>query len=133
MQFEGRRRTSNVPNLTPLIDIVFLLLVFFMLTSHFVREESINLDLPEADSGAALEKNKLVEVVMDAEGNILLDKQRIEASALQAALTEALERSSEKVVRIRGDRSVVLGRAVTVMDAARKAGAEAVDIVTERK
>jgi len=133
MQFEGRRRSSHVPNLTPLIDIVFLLLIFFMLTSHFVKEDTIVLDLPDADSGSTLEEKKQLEVVIDSEGKILIDNHVIEPSDLDARLVEALEKREDKIVRIRGDRAAALGRAVTVMDAARKANAQAVDIVTENR
>jgi biopolymer transport protein ExbD len=133
MQFEGRRRISHVPNLTPLIDIVFLLLVFFMLTSHFVREESIDIDLPIADSGEAIEENKQLEVVIDPQGRILIDGHFVEPESLVATLRKALSKKLEKVVRVRGDRSAALGQAVLVLDASRKAGAQSVDIVTERK
>jgi len=133
MQFEGRRRSSNIPNLTPLIDIVFLLLVFFMLTSHFVRENAIDIDLPVADSGKALEDDKQIEVVIDAQGSIRIHNQLIEPEALETTLRQALDGQSEKVVRVRGDRSAALGRAVTILDASRKAGAQAVDIVAEHK
>ena len=74
MQFEGRRRISHVPNLTPLIDIVFLLLVFFMLTSHFVREDTIVVDLPVADSGESIEDDEQLEVVIDAQGRIIVNE-----------------------------------------------------------
>jgi biopolymer transport protein ExbD len=133
MQFEGRRRSSLVPNMTPLIDIVFLLLVFFMLTSHFVKEERIALELPNAESGSALEEKKHLEVVIDAEGKIMIDNRIVEITDLDAVLGDALEKRDEKIVRIRGDHAATLGRAVTIMDAARKANAQAVDIVTENK
>lgn len=133
MQFEGRRRTSQSPNLTPLIDVVFLLLVFFMLTSHFVREETIAIELPQADSGAPLDNQELVEVVLDAEGRILMHDHFIERDALELTLRQQLRVRKEPVVRIRGDQKAQLGLAVGVLDAARKAGAEAVDIVTEEK
>lgn len=133
MQFEGRRRTSAVPNLTPLIDIVFLLLVFFMLTSHFVREQALNIELPVADSGAAAREDDRLEVVIDAQGRFLMNGHFVEAAALEATLRTALEGRSDPVLRVRGDRSAALGRAVTVLDAARKAGADAIDIVTEEK
>jgi biopolymer transport protein ExbD len=129
MQFEGRRRLSHVPNLTPLIDIVFLLLVFFMLTSHFVREENIKVDLPVAQSGAP-DDSEYVQVVLDAQGRILLRDHFIDMSELTARLRDELARQPEKVVRIRGDRAVTLGLAVGVLDAARSAGADGVDIVT---
>ncbi len=130
MQFEGRRRTSNVPNLTPLIDIVFLLLVFFMLTSHFVRDEVLNIDLPEADSGAALDEPQQVEVIINAAGEYSLNQQIVSLEALQELLIVELKNQKEKVVRIRGDENVDLGAAIEVFDAARKAGASGIDIVT---
>ncbi len=130
MQFEGRRRTSHIPNLTPLIDIVFLLLIFFMLTSHFVRDEVINIDLPEADSGEALDEPQQVEVVINEAGEFSIDKQIISQDKLQDVLEDKLKNQEEKIVRIRGDENVDLGIAIEAFDAARKAGADGVDIVT---
>lgn len=133
MQFEGRRRSSQVPNLTPLIDVVFLLLVFFMLTSHFVTEEALNIDLPVAESGQASREDTRLEVVLDAEGRYLINDHIVEPEALEGTLREALATREDKIVRIRGDRAANLGNAVGLLDTARKAGAEAVDIVTEEK
>lgn len=130
MQFEGRRRTSHIPNLTPLIDIVFLLLIFFMLTSHFVRDEVINIDLPEADSGEALDEPQQVEVVITEAGEFSIDSQIVLLDSLQRVLQEKLNGQEEKIVRIRGDEHVDLGIAIEAFDAARKAGADGVDIVT---
>lgn len=130
MQFEGRRRTSNVPNLTPLIDIVFLLLIFFMLTSHFVRDEIIDIDLPEADSGEPLDEFKQIEVVINENGNYSINEQLLTLEELETRLIDELQNQKEKVVRIRGDENVDLGIAIGAFDAARKAGATGVDIVT---
>lgn len=132
MQFEGRRRLSHVPNLTPLIDVVFLLLVFFMLTSHFVREEAIKVDLPEAESGV-YDDTEHLQVVLDAQGRILMHDHFVDTADLDARLQQELQQRPDKVVRIRGDRAATLGIAVHVLDAARKAGAEGVDIVTEER
>ncbi|MEW6427939.1 MAG: biopolymer transporter ExbD [Thermodesulfobacteriota bacterium] len=129
MQFEGRRRVSRVPNLTPLIDVVFLLLIFFMLTSHFVRDESIPLNLPTADSAGPLEEQTL-QVVLDGQGHILLDGAQIDPQALEERLRLALGNRGDRRLQIRGDRVASLGLTVNVLDAARKAGAEGVDIVT---
>lgn len=130
MQFEGRRRTSHVPNLTPLIDIVFLLLVFFMLTSHFVRDEVLNIDLPEADSGEALDEPQQIEIIINEAGEYLIHSEIVTLEALEILLIEELKEQKEKVVRIRGDENVDLGIAIGAFDAARKAGASGVDIVT---
>ncbi len=134
MQFEGRRRSSQVPNLTPLIDIVFLLLVFFMLTSHFVQEQALNIDLPVADSGEVVTEDNQLEVVLDAEGRFLISDHFVEPDNLESVLAQQLgEREEDHLVRIRGDRDAPLGLAVTVLDAASKAGASGVDIVTEQR
>lgn len=133
MQFEGRRRSSQMPNLTPLIDIVFLLLVFFMLTSHFVQEQTLNIDLPVADSGEVVTEDNQLEVLLDAEGHFLIDDHFVEADDLEAVLAQHLSEREDRVVRVRGDRDAQLGKAVTALDAARKAGASAVDIVTEQR
>lgn len=130
MQFEGRRRTSFIPNLTPLIDIVFLLLVFFMLTSHFVRDEVINIDLPEADSGDALDEPEQIEVIITKAGEYSINDQQYSLDELEVRLVDELQGQEEKVVRIRGDEQVDLGIAIGAFDAARKAGATGVDIVT---
>lgn len=133
MQFEGYRRSSNVPNLTPLIDVVFLLLIFFMLTSHFVRNESLDIDLPEAETGEQLQEGEILEVVIDAEGNLIYQKQKVDAALLEEKLRRDLLIAQDKNVRIMGDEHADLGNAVQVLDIARKAGASGVDIVTEKK
>lgn len=133
MQFEGGRRSSHVPNLTPLIDIVFLLLIFFMLTSHFVREDTLNIQLPEAESGQQLDEKKSVEIVINAQDQWLYQGQILDAGKLKQVLREDLLNRVDKRVRIRGDKVSDLGSAVSLLDLAREAGATGVDIVTEKK
>ena len=133
MQFEGSRRSSHVPNLTPLIDIVFLLLIFFMLTSHFVREDALNIQLPEAESGHQLDEKKSIEIVIDAQEQWLYQGQLVDAKSLKAVLREDLSKLESKRVRIRGDKVSDLGSAVSLLDLVREAGATGVDIVTEKK
>ncbi len=133
MQFEGSRRSSHVPNLTPLIDIVFLLLIFFMLTSHFVRDDVLNIELPETISGERLDEEQSIEIVINAEGQWLYQGEPIENATLLLTLQQDLSAREDKRVRIRGDKAADLGSAVNVLDVARQAGATGVDIVTEQK
>jgi biopolymer transport protein ExbD len=133
MQFEGNRRSSHVPNITPLIDIVFLLLVFFMLTSHFVQDDVLNIQLPETESGQRLDEKKSIEIVINAEGQWLYLERVVSADELYLVLQQDLSEREHKRVRIRGDKSSDLDSAVTLLDVARRAGATSVDIVTERK
>ncbi|MES9935415.1 MAG: biopolymer transporter ExbD [Sedimenticola sp.] len=127
-----RRRSSTVLNLTPLIDIVFLLLVFFMLTAHFIQEERIDIDLPTATSAAADEDDHYVNVTLLPDGTLLVDGITTTEEQLTDTLRGALHAPGKRYVRLRGDRAAQFGNAVTIIDAARSAGAESLDIQTER-
>lgn len=133
MQFEGYRRSSHIPNLTPLIDIVFLLLIFFMLTSHFVEDESLSIDLPEAESATTVADDKTLEVMIDENGQLNYKDNIIALEDLEQKLTVDLKSADNKNVRIKGDKSVGFGQAVEVMDIVRQAGASGVEIITEQK
>jgi len=132
MQFEGYRRTSHIPNLTPLIDIVFLLLIFFMLTSHFVREDTIKIELPESNTGVQLKDDQQIEVLLDNSGLYFFENNPLSADQLEVVLRERLLLQDNKVVRIKGDRASNLGSTVELIDLSRKAGARGIDIVTEK-
>ena len=133
MQFEGLRRSSHVPNITPLIDIVFLLLVFFMLTSHFVQDNTLNIQLPETESGQRLDEKKSIEIIINSEGQWLYEELLLNEDDLFTVLQKDLAEREDKRVRIRGDKSSDLDSAIKLLDVARRAGATGVDIVTERK
>lgn len=132
MPFEVTRRSGQVPNLTPLIDIVFLLLIFFMLIAHFVRDEGIAIQLPQAETAVSRDDDAAVVVVLGNDGKIRMAGKIIEVNALEGALRRALQKRSKKWVTLRGDRAADLGHAVTILDAARKAGAETVDVITKK-
>lgn len=133
MRFKGRQRSNYVPNLTPLIDIVFLLLIFFMLTSHFVREDTLNIQLPEANSGRKMEQKKSIEIFITAQNQLLYDGKILDTEKLKQVLLNDLSKSKDKRVRIRGDKVSDLSTTVTVLDLAHEAGATSVDIITENK
>ena len=132
MEFEGLRRSSHSPSLTPLIDIVFLLLVFFMLTAHFVEDEAITIALPEAQSSTELKQDEVVQVLVDAQGRAYINGEEIAITELEMRLRIELQDRDNKWVTLRGDQGADLAKAVAVLDAARRAGADAVDIVTNR-
>jgi len=132
MQFEGTRRSGQAPNLTPLIDIVFLLLVFFMLTAHFVQNEGLPIELPEASSAVSLEDQQLLEITVDASGKVYVSGESVQIHQLSDYLRPFLAGQSEKRVLIRGDKDAKLGDSVKIIDAARQAGAAGVDIITEQ-
>ncbi|OQX30723.1 MAG: hypothetical protein B0D96_03080 [Candidatus Sedimenticola endophacoides] len=132
MGYERRHGSGTVLNLTPLIDIVFLLLVFFMLTAHFVEEERIDIDLPSASSGSDARDARFIDVVLLPDGTLRVDGTPTRRDDLLQVLRGALHAPDRRFVRLRGDRAADFGNAVSIIDAARKAGAESIDIVTVR-
>ena len=132
MEFEGLQRNRKIPSLTPLIDIVFLLLVFFMLTAHFVKDQVLDITLPEADSATTPDNEDALEIVLDKKGHILIKQKYIAVGDLDMVLQQMLSGRKNKQVILRGDEIAQLGLTVKVMDAARKAGARSLDIITQK-
>ena len=126
MEFPRRpRRRSNI-ELTPLIDVVFQLLVFFLLTSSFVQP-SLRLDLP---SGGVQDEADPTPILLDidGDGNLALDGRPIVRAKLREELETALS-DGRAAVRLSGDAEMSCGIFVEALDAARAAGAAHFDLV----
>ncbi len=118
-------------NVTPLTDIFLVLLIIFMVTSSVIVEEGKNIDLPDASMSEPTEP-KGVTVSMNSEGQITVnDVIAVEGTVLRL-LEVAIENAEDKIVILRGDTSVALGRAVNVLDLAQQAGAKGIAISTEQ-
>ena len=126
MLFSADRRKRRGPGLTPLIDVVFLLLIFFMLASRFEQESSIPLSVRVATASASNTSSEDVglRVDVDAQGQLQLDGQPI----ARAALGEALRGAAGRPVRIRPSAETTLQPIVDVLGIARTAGATRVDL-----
>lgn len=120
-------------NITPLTDIFLVLLIIFMISSSAMLEGGLNVKLPTAKSTSLTKANagKPTYVSISKDGQILVNEKASSEADLAAALKEVLDKSPEKTVLIRGDESIVLGKAVKIMDAARAAGAEKIAIATQ--
>ncbi|MDH5478986.1 MAG: biopolymer transporter ExbD [Nitrospinota bacterium] len=132
MEFEGRRRSRHAMNLTPLIDLMFLLLVFFLLTADFINNERIALDLPDAESSEPTSNKEPLMVSIDKSGNVFHQGSPVEPEELEPFLRTSMARTGVKVVSLRGDKDATLSAVVQVLDASRRAGAESVDVITEK-
>ncbi|MDT0635891.1 biopolymer transporter ExbD [Spectribacter hydrogenoxidans] len=129
MKLARRRLEEPQIGLTPLIDVVFLLLIFFMVTTTFVEDAGLTLQLPIAGAEPA-EPEALPEVVVDAGGNPHVDGHRlVSRDALMAALADMVDRS--QALRVRADARASHQSVVTVMDAAAAAGFGRIDIATQ--
>lgn len=129
-----RKRPIATLELTPLIDVVFLLLIFFMTTTTFINfQQSIRLDLPDA-SGAKSGKDKNIIITIAADSQFYLMDEPVNPTELLEKLNNQLEKSKDKLVIIRADKTVAHQFVVTAMDIAGKAGAQQLAVATtERK
>jgi biopolymer transport protein ExbD len=99
VNFKRQRKEELSLNLTPLIDIVFLLLIFFMVSTTFTKENHLSINLPEADGEVTDAPTKLVEVIIDKDGQISVNGNALISNKL-ITLKQAIEKVSE------GDRSL---------------------------
>ena len=118
--------------LTSLIDIVFLLLIYFLLTTNFMVDEGIKIKLPNA-SATSPQTQKEITIVVDKKGRAFLENHEIPLNELFATLKARLMGMEDGLVVIKADRAVVLNKAVRVMDVAKAAGAGRLVLATEKK
>ena len=116
-------------NVTPLTDVFLVLLVIFMVTSSVVANQGKNIDLPGAEVSDTTPQGVMVEVTPD--GAIVVNQSPVAEADLFETLEAALAESREKVVILRGDRQVLLGQAVNILDVAQQAGAKGIALATK--
>ncbi len=123
-------------NLTSLIDVVFLLLIFFMISTTFERQASLKIDLPEASAEAEPQETpERLELVIDPEGRIYLnDSQLVDSTVatIRAALEQTAGESRDLPIVIRADAQTPHHYVVTVMDVSGQLGFTRLSIATER-
>lgn len=114
-----RRRSEDVSiNLTPLIDVVFILLIFFMVTTTFQRQTELDVDLPSVTSQADAPATERVDLVIDAAGRIAIDGRTLVDSrpeTIRRGLSDSLEPGSEQVVVLTTDRETPSGAILPVL------------------
>ena len=118
-------------NITPLTDVFLVLLIIFMVTSSVIANTGKKVDLPEAQE-ASQTPPKAVSVTLTADGRVQVNKDFVRMEDLRARLERALAASEDKTVILRGDKDVILGRTVYVLDQAQLAGAEGFAIATTK-
>lgn len=126
----NHRKKAELP-LTPMIDIVFLLLIYFLLTTNFLVEEGIKIKLPEANAAAPQTETEIT-VWVDRSGRITLKEREMSLESLFKALKDLIGPNGNKLVVVKADREVALNAAVRVMDVAKAAGAGRLSLSTER-
>ena len=118
--FKGR------PDLTPLVDVLFLLLIFFMLTSSFLMQPGIRVRLPRVHVGAPVEVQKL-EITIDDSDRVYVGKRPVTIEELKAVVEDWAGQGANLPVLIRGDEDASLGCVVQVWDICKAAGITRLD------
>ena len=118
-------------NITPLTDIFLVLLIIFMITSSAMVESGPKVNLPQA--GVTSTETMGVVVTVDPQQNVYVDGHQVARDGLAEGLRAAVAASDVKRVVLQGDRDVILGDVVHILDEARNAGAEEVAIAATRK
>ncbi len=133
MKFRSKPQEPISPNLTPLIDVVFLLLIFFMVSTSFTRESQLSIALPEANGEPAQAVDKPVEVTIDAEGKYFIEGQSLisdSAGALKQALAKYYTQNSEQAFIIRADETSPYQAVITLLDVAGELGIVNITLAT---
>jgi len=130
MEFERKRHSRTHMDTAPLVDVVFLLLLFFMLTSHLMQKPAIRIKLPEAKTAEA--KNETIKtILLTKDGEIYFMDKMVDLKNLQTAIREDLTDAEKDFLRIKADRDVSVGLLVNVIDEVRLSGVKNFSIVTE--
>ena len=126
IRFKRIRKTGIEINMAPLVDMVFLLLIFFLLSSSFLQP-SIRLELPSARSNTK-ETRQEIFITVDRNENIFVNLDRVTLATLGLKLEEKMDEMGVRAVTFRGDRSIKYDLFVKVSDIAKRSGAEQIDI-----
>lgn len=127
MLIESRQRQTRASiDLSPLIDIVFLLLIFFSVTTTFLEQSGMDLELPESSTAESTPSTSIV-VEVGSDGSVRFDGQQVSIAELEQRVA-ALAADERSRITVRADRELELGVAVQVIDALRRGGAEGITL-----
>jgi len=117
-------------NMTPMLDVVFILLIFFIVTASFVKEAGIEVNRPEAATAVKKERANILVAISD-KGEIWINKRRIDVRAVQANIERLKAENPQGTVVIQADKKATTDVLIKVMDSARAAGVFDVSIAAQ--
>lgn len=121
MEFSGRQRSKQELNVAPLIDVVFLLLIFFMLASTFIEPKSVELILGSGATRTVTAVDPL-EIEVTTDGSIRLNGLRLSVEQLTVEIAARIKGDPNRIVTIRAEAEIPVQRLIQVMDQVRSAG-----------
>ncbi len=130
-----RSRRKPEIQISPLIDVIFLLLIFYAVTTQFVTDERLKLELPEAKTAEEVGVGRdeaPPEVTVSADGTVFIGGEVVPDAALEERIRELVERAPDRQIIVKGDRVADYGVVVRILDVARSVGAAGVQMSAER-
>lgn len=119
-------------NLTPMLDVVFIMLIFFIVTASFAKESGIEVSRPDAATAERKERGNILVAITES-GQVWVDRRQVDPRALQANIERLHAENPKAGVVIQADEEAKTGLLVDVMDAARLAGVRDVSIAAEQE
>ena len=129
MKFIKTRHEPEDLNISPLIDMVFILLIFFAVSTTFVKDMKLDLERPSAQTSISA-SNKSIRVYIDRQGDIFLNEKSVKPWMLQSLIRDALSISSAQTVLVIADRLTPAGNLIEVVDQCKLGGAREVGVAT---
>ena len=133
MQLRRKKRIESPPDITPMIDVVFLLLIFFMISTTFINTPGIKITLPEASSEEIKTEKTTIRLAISDKGEIYIDDEKVGMEALANVFISAAKEAKESIVIISADENASHGTVVKVMDSAKHSGITRLAIETQAK
>ncbi len=135
MNLQPQKDEEPDVNLTPLIDVVFLLLIFFMVSTTFEHQSRIQIDLPEASADLSKPDDEAIEIIIDAQGRFFLGDQQVvntEMKTLKGAISKLLGNRKAIPVIIRADAMTPHQAVITALDATSQLGLTKISLATSK-
>lgn len=124
------QKSASTIDMTPMIDIVFNLLLFFILSSSYVQHSSLEVKLPDSTTSAAVQGEAVV-VDLTSEDKIFFNRKEVDLEGLRAAMAEAYaDTSTDRPLLVRADAQAMHGKVVAILDIARQQKVKALNIAT---
>jgi biopolymer transport protein ExbD len=117
-------------DMTPMLDVVFIMLIFFIVTASFVKEAGIDVNRPEAATAVKKDRANILVAISD-KGEIWINKRKVDVRAVQANIERLYAENPQGTVVIQADRKATTDVLIKVMDASRAAGIEDVSIAAQ--
>ncbi|UFH59116.1 ExbD/TolR family protein [Sulfurovum mangrovi] len=132
MRIRPKKQEVDSVDVSPLIDMVFILLIFFMVTTTFVKDMKLDLNRPSAASASKAD-SKVVRVYIDNTSQVYIDNQPVQLWAIQSKLRDLLRTATEKSVLVISDDTIPVETLIDVVDECRMSGAKDVAVSTSKE